>query len=597
MTFRTALIFTLILIPCSFAQEHGLINNADSPPGNKRSRDDLFTRRPMSVERKRPAAWNDLVYGGQFIDRIEAMPVQGERTFETWGGDNVKPRYTDNGIEDDEWSYWGGNSIPGQDGRHHLIVCRWSEHLPKGHWHYHESLVVHAVSENPYGPYKVEETLFRGHNPYIFQLQDGRYAIEGRGKFWVSTMKEDSTVQFKSMTGLAEYWKTVPIILNNRARAKREQSPMGYARREDGSFLMVTRHGDIWISETGVSPYYRITDDRVYPAIEGRFEDPAIWRTDVQYHLIMNDWQGRIAYHMRSKDGIHWKLDPGVAYEPERIGKVEDGTVNDWHKYEVVRIFQDEHGRATRANFAAIDSGKAEDLGSDNHNSKNLFIPLTPGKQLSMQNEQSINVATKKIEVKILAEEGFNPHTDMDLASLRFGAPEEVDFGRGCELLNTKKAGTDLILIFNGAGNGFTAGNFAGKLLGKTMEGQLLFGYSRLPGVVYQEPALSALPAVFTPINDGMKIEVEVQNFGQVVSEPSALKVIIGESTRGTGNACVINGSIPPLQPFEKTAVEMKCTEDTTKFSKGSLYEVTVSIESPGQKPERLVRQSVQLIE
>ena len=129
------------------------------------------------------------------------------------------------------------------------------------------------------------------------------------------------------------------------------------------------------------------------------------------------------------------------------------------------------------------------------------------------------------------------------------------------------------------------------------MEGQLLFGYSRLPGVVYQEPALSALPAVFTPINDGMKIEVEVQNFGQVVSEPFALKVIIGESTRGTGNACVINGSILPLQPFENTAVEMNCTEDTTKFSKGSLYEVTVSIESPGQKPERLVRQSVQLIE
>ena len=82
-----------------------------------------------------------------------------------------------------------------------------------------------------------------------------------------------------------------------------------------------------------------------------------------------------------------------------------------------------------------------------------------------------------------LAEEGFNPHTDMDIQSLRFGAPEEVDFGRGSSILRVKKKGNDLILIFHGRGNGITDSNFAGKLLGKTNEGTLLFGYARLPWI------------------------------------------------------------------------------------------------------------------
>jgi hypothetical protein len=33
--------------------------------------------------------------------------------------------------------------------------------------------------------------------------------------------------------------------------------------------------------------------------------------------MIVNDWLGRIAYYLRSKDGIHWVVDPGEAYTPE----------------------------------------------------------------------------------------------------------------------------------------------------------------------------------------------------------------------------------------------------------------------------------------
>ncbi len=65
------------------------------------------------TDRERPEEWKDLVSGGRFMDRFLPMPVQGSLTSDTWGAENVKPRYVDNGIEDNEWSYWGGNeSMP-----------------------------------------------------------------------------------------------------------------------------------------------------------------------------------------------------------------------------------------------------------------------------------------------------------------------------------------------------------------------------------------------------------------------------------------------------------------------------------------------------
>lgn len=96
------------------------------------------------------------------------------------------------------------------------------------------------------------------------------------------------------------------------------------------------------------------------------------------------------------------------------------------------------------------------------------------------------------IRVKIEAEPDFDPHTDIDFKSLRFGAAEEVNFGRGSMLVITEQQGKDLVLFFDGQGNGLTDENFAAKLLGKTKDGSLLFGYARLPWLIYHEVILSA---------------------------------------------------------------------------------------------------------
>lgn len=94
--------------------------------------------------------------------------------------------------------------------------------------------------------------------------------------------------------------------------------------------------------------------------------------------------------------------------------------------------------------------------------------------------DTEISKDTKEIKLKILAEDGFDPHKDVDLKSLKLGAPEEVNFGRGSTMASSETAGKDLIVTFNGQGNGVTKDNFAVKLIGRTTQGKLLFGYAKL---------------------------------------------------------------------------------------------------------------------
>ncbi len=521
--------------------------------------------RAQSVERPRPEAWKGLVYGGRFMDRFLPMPVQGPLTAETWGAENVIPRYIDNGIEDRQWSYWGGNAVPGPDGRYHLFVCRWREDSPRGHHEWSRSIVVHAVAERSTGPYKVQDTIGSGHNPEVFQLADGRYVVYVINGYYISD-------------GVDGPWEKGQFEFDPRDRRIIEGlSNLSFARREDGSYLMVCRGGGIWFSQTGISPYYQVTDRRVYPPVEGNFEDPVVWRTPIQYHMIVNDWRGRIAYYLRSKDGIHWKVEPGEAYMPG-IARYEDGTVVDWFKYERIKVLQDRHGRATQAHFAVIDVLKNDDKGSDNHNSKHICIPLTAGRLLTILDAEPITAETRRIRVKIAAEEDFNPHTDMDLTALRFGASEEVNFGRGCRVARVATAGRDLIVTFDGVGNGLTEDHFAAKLLGRTREGKLLFGYARLPGVDYLEPALSARMPRFAASENGFDIRVEVQNFGQVASGPAALQVSYRDGER---SVTVADGQIPALKPFEKQTVQMTCGQ---LFERGREYSLAVTIGPEAQQ-------------
>ena len=487
------------------------------------------------TERKRPASWDSLVAGARFVDRFLPM-AGGKLSDKVWGAKEVVPRFVDNGIELPGISFWGGNILRGDDGKYHLFVCGWPESAQKGHMEWPNSTVYHAMGKRLQGPYVIQDTIGKGHNPEAFRLDDGRIVIYVINGYYISN-------------GLNGPWKYGHFDFQARDRKIIEGlSNLTFARRQDGSYLMVCRGGGVWISRTGISPYEQITERRIYPAVEGEFEDPVVWRDSLQYHLIVNDWLGRIAFYQRSLDGVHWITEQGEAYVPG-ISRHRDGKVENWFKYERAKVYQDRQGRAVQMNFAVIDTIKWEDHGNDNHSSKNICIPLKKDLLLSVVDPEPIDASTATIRVRIKAEKDFNPMKELDLRSLRFGSFNEVNFGRGAKALSWEKAGKDVIVTFDGRGSGITDDEFAPKLLGKNRKGDFVAGYARLPYVDYKPAILSALRPRYEAAEKQWK--VEVQNFGLSTSKATRLKVT-------SNGVTVVETEVPPLKPYEKRTVVMK---------------------------------------
>ncbi len=502
----------------------------------------------------RPAQWNDLVFGGRFMDRFEPIPLLGPRTSGTWGVDAVKPRDVLNGIEDPEWSYWGGNILEADDGTYHLFVCRWREDHPKGHMAWPQSEVVRAISRNRLGPYRVAQVIGAGHNPEVYKLGDGRYVCYVIDGYYLGAT-------------LAGPWERKAFEFDPRDRKIIEGlSNLSFTQREDGSFLMVDRGGGMWVSRDGLAVWEQVTQGSNYPRVAGRFEDPVLWRTEVQYQMIVNDWYGRIAYHLRSPDGVHWQVDPGEAYMPG-IALSEDGKKDEWYKYERIKVFLDDHRRAVQANFAVIDFSKWEDLPHDVHSSKNISIPMTPDRLITLLNDDRVGADTGEVRVRVAAEADFDPHQDIQPDSLRFGSPAEVDYGRGAVPLRTQRDRNDLIVVFPGDACGFKDLDFAGKLLGRTSQGKLLIGFCRLPWVPYNEPIVSARRPEAINHDGRLALRIEVSNHGQVESRPSDLEV-------ASPNMPVLSAACPALEPYGKATVEVPLP---LTYEAGKSYDLTIT--------------------
>lgn len=509
-----------------------------------------MTTAAQVTNRERPAEWAQLINGARFMDRFMPMP-EGTKSLNIWGSDSVLNRYVDNGIERPDISFWGGNILQTPDGKYHLYVCGWPEHSPKGHMFWSNSTVFHATSDNPTGPYRIENSIGKGHNPEAYRLDDGRivvYVIDG---YYIAD-SEDSHV-----------WSYGRFHFDTRDRNIIEGlSNLTFARRPDGSRLMICRGGGVWVSRDGLSTYHQLTDKRIYPAVQGEFEDPVIWRDSLQYHLIVNDWLGRIAFYQRSKDGVHWITEDGEAYTPG-ISVHSNGEVEHWFKYERLKIFQDDHGRAIQANFAVIDTIKWEDLPGDRHSSKNICIPLKKGLLMEVLNDTEITPSTRSIELRIRAEENFNPTTDLDINTLRFGSHTEVNYGRGSTPISHKVSGKDLIITFKGKGSGITPDEFAPKLIGKDIHGNMVFGYARLPYINYQPALLSARRPKYN--TETGNLEVMIENFGLTTSPETDIEITFNGASLGQTR-------IQPLEPYAATTLILHVIT-STKLEKGT-YEV-----------------------
>jgi hypothetical protein len=318
-----------------------------------------------------------------FIDYFEPMPILSPLSNTAWGAAAVGPRDRKNGLEDPTmklWDYWDGQIIYGPDGKYHIFASRWDQSL--GHNAWFRSKAIHAVSDNLIGPYIdkglcwPEDQEGKGHNVTALVLPDGRYAIV------VSEIRPGDVFVSNSLDGP---WKNVGKItlVPDELSAHERMSNVSIMVRPDGAFEIVPRSGRIWISKTGILGPYKVQGPPIYTTIPEMavhkpeyLEDPAIWFSGGLFHITVNDWNDRKAFHLTSVDGIHGWTFRGLAYAPRRdFVRYTDGTVNHWNKMERPGVFL-ENGHVVAVTLAVIDTPKDDEKGNDGHGSKVIVVPF-----------------------------------------------------------------------------------------------------------------------------------------------------------------------------------------------------------------------------
>jgi len=315
------------------------------------------------------------------IDYFRPIPVRGRLTKEAWGADNVLPRDPDNGLEDPtikKWCYWDGQILKGPDGKYHLFASRWDQ--SRGHNGWFGSLAVHAVSANPIRPYKDQGLTWpnnqggKGHNVTALVLPDKRYAVV------VSETRPGDVFVSKSLDGPWEQLGSIKVDANGFNARDGRMSNVAVMVRPDGKFEIVARSGAIMISDDGILGPYKLQGPSIYAGMPGlptrNLEDPVIWHSGGLYHIVVNCWSERKAFHLTSLDGIANWTNRGLAYDPTTdFVRYQDGTVNHWDKIERPGVLL-ENGHVAYFTFAVLDVPKDQERGDDNHGSKIIVVPF-----------------------------------------------------------------------------------------------------------------------------------------------------------------------------------------------------------------------------
>lgn len=382
------------------------------------------------------------VYAASFIDYFTATPIIESLSSSCWGAADVGPRDQSNGLEDktmSKYCYWDGGIIKGEDGRYHMFASRWNQSA--GHNGWFGSVAVHATSTNLYGPYTDQGLCWpndqggKGHNVVPLQLKDGRYAIvvsETRrpADIFVSNSLDGPWSKLGSMS-----------IASNSYSSLFSASNVYIMLRPDGRYEAIGRDAVIGISDNILGPY-TIQGTNIYAKTQGcptvNMEDPVIWYSGGEYHIVVNKWDTRKAYHLTSKDGIsNWKLQSGYAFDPtSNFIRYTNGTANHWNKLERPNVYM-ENGHVVAMTLAAIDVAKDKELGNDKHGSKVIVIPFN-GAGLDKVDTEPISAFTQ------IEAESFSDQSGVQSESCNEGGEDigyiengdytvynNVDFGTG----------------------------------------------------------------------------------------------------------------------------------------------------------------------
>jgi hypothetical protein len=214
----------------------------------------------------------------------------------------------------------------------------------------------------------------KGHNVTALVLPDGRYAVV------VSETRPGDVFVSNSPEGPWEQLGSIQVDANGFNPHDGGMSNVSIMIRPDGDFEIVARSGAIMISKTGILGPYKIQGPSIYPTIPGipqhNLEDPVIWFSGGLYHIVMNCWSDRKAYHLTSSNGLTDWENRGLAYDPTvDFVRYKNGVVNRWNKLERPSVFV-EDGHVKFFTFAVIDVPKDDQRGNDGHGSKVIVVPF-----------------------------------------------------------------------------------------------------------------------------------------------------------------------------------------------------------------------------
>jgi MYXO-CTERM domain-containing protein len=305
------------------------------------------------------------------IDYFQPTPIVCPLTSNTWGAAGVLPRDTCNGLEDatdSQWQYWDGKILQGPDGKPHMYAGRWPQN--KGFADWPQSVIVEAVSNGTYiGSYiPSANSPFTGKEQNVtgIDLVGGGYALlDSPGHVYTSQTLVDPWTAAGTLTIDANGSKTSTATTENQS----------IWQSLDGTFLIISRTFQEMTSPKNILGPYTI--EATIPSLQSQgYEDPVVWCSGGQYHLVANMYNARKAMHFTSADGIHNWLNQGLAYDPTTdFIRYTDGTVNHWYKAERPGVFM-QGGHVVAFTFAVIDVDKTLDLANDKHGSKIVVVPF-----------------------------------------------------------------------------------------------------------------------------------------------------------------------------------------------------------------------------
>jgi hypothetical protein len=335
-------------------------------------------RRPMTMRMSFAPVFGLILLGTAhpvaaktLIDYFQATPIICPLTSKTWGAASVLPRDVCNGVEDvtnTAWQYWDGKILQGADGKYHLYAGRWPQN--KGFADWPSSVIVEAVSNatlvGSYVPLTTAPFSGKEQNVTGIDLNTGGYLLlDSPGKIYEST----------SLDGTWTATGTLTITANGSTISTATTENQSIWQSLDGSFLIVSRtFQEMTSAKNPLGPY---VIQMTIPSLQSQgYEDPVVWCSGGQYHLVANMYNARKATHFTSNDGIHNWVNQGLAYDPTTdFIRYTDGTVNHWYKLERPGVFMQD-GHVAAFTFAAIDVDKSLDLANDNHGSKIVVVPF-----------------------------------------------------------------------------------------------------------------------------------------------------------------------------------------------------------------------------